>query len=179
MLGVMAVLALHVWVMRRCLLKSRRPPSQSSAQTEAKRCVLFIEDWPSCNSSRCRGFHTCNHKGVTRRRANSTRCGALSGPREFSLPRNTRPIEFHLQRTGRHTRLLRMARGSCATLCRSHEAHSDVDCDGPPLRHGRLRRESANDGRTWPSRSSRSGRTSRRTGTTGPTWAFASGISRS
>jgi hypothetical protein len=29
-------------------------------------------------SSRFRGFHACNNKGVTRRRANSTRCGTLS-----------------------------------------------------------------------------------------------------
>jgi hypothetical protein len=34
--------------------------------------------WPSSNSSRFRGFDACNNKGVTRRRANSTRCGALS-----------------------------------------------------------------------------------------------------
>ena len=68
---------------------------------------------PSCNSSRCRGFNACNNKGVTGRRARSAQLGK---PREFSLAHSRRPIEFHLQRTGRHTRLLRMARGSTATL---------------------------------------------------------------
>jgi len=44
------------------------------------------------------------------------RSAQLGKPREFSLAHSRRPIEFHLQRTGLHTRLLRMARGSRATL---------------------------------------------------------------
>ena len=103
------------------------------------------------------------------------RSAQLGRPREFSLPHNRRPIEFRLQHTGRHTRLLRMGRGSRATL---PEARAQLAPAVPVVPVVPLRREVLPDleGPARPSMlaGSRRSRPSRRGGSSRSTSELAS-----